>query len=63
LPKSTLEASDGAEETPKVVSIKPKDDGFYQLGYRQAISDVLYVVSLLVLGKILVDLVFKEGKE
>jgi hypothetical protein len=61
LEKSINAVSEEKSESVKI-SINPKEDGFYQLGYRQAISDVLYYLSLLVLGKILYDLVTRDGE-
>jgi hypothetical protein len=66
LEKSTNAVSDGVEDRASEsvrISINPKEDGFYQLGYRQAISDVLYYLSLLVLGKILFDLVTRNATD
>lgn len=44
-------------------SLKPVDDGFYQLGYRDALSDVVYIVSIAVLMVLTMKFVIREFHE
>ena len=51
LEKSTPESSAARVESRAFERevLKPSEDGFYQLGYRQALSDVLYITGFAVL--------------